>query len=317
MIIQTKKVRKMEKTNLLALVVTLTVGIILAGSMLMPVLENTTATNATITNNGLYRMSEISDEESWVIAWDSSDSRVVDVNGETVALHPTAGGIALTLLGGSDLMVRYLLMPNDVRIYVQVFSTGNTVYSADSNSGQDMTITYNGSTVVCDNGSGTTLTLSITDKLYAVDPDGDFVMKKSTESAMVKEDSPIIGIGTTELANNVDQRFVITGTLADGFTAEYEPYDTMTMGDITATAPAHNGTYLEVYDFEKLTFTATYDGSDIPVTYSQVLVPYQITAELAQHLDAGSIALLNALPILVIIGLVMAAVGAIYIRNRD
>ena len=302
--------------KLITICITLVVGIILAGSVLMPVLNDATETNGKITNSGFYRMSDISDETEWTIVWDHTDLKNVKVNGETVAMNPVAGGIPMTLIGGNDLLVRYFLQSNGVRVFVQEFNTGSTVYAADSNASQDMTITYSNGNVVCDNGSGTTRTVAITDTLYAVDPNGEFILKKSDETAYVKEDSKIIGLGTTELANNVDQRFVIEGSINDGFTAEYEPYDTMTMGEITDVYTANASVpYLGVYDFDKLTFTATYNDADKDVVYSQIFVPYEITAEKSSHMTTGQIALMGAIPIMVIIALLMVAVGVVARRN--
>ena len=42
-----------------------------------------------------------------------------------------------------------------------------------------------------------------------------------------------------------------------------------------------------------------------------------MTAELANHLTPGQIALLNAIPIMVIVALLMAAVGAVALRRAD
>ena len=53
------------------------------------------------------------------------------------------------------------------------------------------------------------------------------------------------------------------------------------------------------------------------LTYSYFIVPASVTSELTNHLSNGEIAILNALPILIIVALVVMAAGALYLKRDD
>ena len=307
----------MEKTNLLTLVVTLTVGIILAGSLLMPILDDTTTTQKTLTNSGYFRMSDVSDAtEDYVITWDYTEPTKLGINDETFTFDDASlPALSSRSIVFSDSFLARLYNNGggtySLQIWITSYDTGVSTTALTS-----ATITISSESMIWVTSSDTTKTYSYTGYIYAIDPNGDMIMKSATDSAYVLSDSPIVGAGVSFVGGSANYVFHVDGT--------YDNMDvtcgsnTITIDDIE-THYTQDSTYVDVYKFNSITFQTTYsgDGSIKDQTYNYVAVPYQVTAELSQHLNAGEIALLNALPILVIIGLVMAGVGAIFIRNRD
>ena len=311
----------MEKTNLLTLVVTLTVGIILAGSLLMPVITDATTTEKTFENLGYFNMSEISDNTDVTITWDHTKPTVFTINDSDYDITVPSGQL-VSILGTDSMIVRYVSSYDGTQNRVQAYSAQGFVQASVANA-KDMTIEISNNTVVV-TVDDTVKTVNITEG-YHIDPNGTWVMKKANESAYIhKTDSVMIFAGITNMGAGLgDVGVYATGTINDGMDIGAVPTSstppTATFGDVTFNYTAISG-YTDLVSLSNCTFDITLPGTpDTTVTasYSYFIVPVNVTAELTQHLDAGEIALLNALPVLVIIGLVLAGVGAIFIRNRD
>lgn len=284
----------MEKTNLLTLVVTLTVGIILAGSLLMPVLNDATTTEKTFANSGYYYMTDTSEH---TYEFDGSKWTVDDVS-----LNHTLAGV--NVVATDTFFIRDV---GQVRGAYNI--SGITSCELTFNNG-----TVTGTYTTTGDPQAVNWTYS---EFYGATPTKDaYILSKNTNTpiAYINGDSEVYGYGTTSLggAQNI---FQVTGNLDDGATVVC-PNSSVTVSNISFNATPVEG-YIDLYTYESVTFTATLSGTDYAVTYNIVVLPSEVTAELAQHLDAGEIALINALPVIVIIGLVLAGVGAIFVRNRD
>ena len=289
----------MEKKNLLTLVITLTVGIILAGSLLVPVITDATTTHKTFENIGFYYMeSPIPDDTT--IAYEFSDSEWT-INGETL---PNLGIPSANLIVTDELIVRTAGATGQIRGSTsQTFISGTftvtsegITYSYVATNNQELTGTWTYSYVYC-----------------AVFDKADYIMTSNTATTnYMLADSPILGFGVTKV-DSYDV-FHITGDM-DAVEVTCENPDVV-ISNVQINKTAISG-YKNLYDFDSITFTATDGETSIDAVYNVVIIPSEITAELTNHLDGGSVAILSALPVIVIVGLVLAAVGAIFIRNRD
>lgn len=300
--------------KLITIVITLVVGIILAGSVLMPVLNDATKTTKTFTNEGLYRMAalESTDSADIEIKWEYTNPNQITVGDSAVAL-PTSG--FATVVCGENWLVRYIAATG---VSVQLFDGTTPGYIASVSGTNDMTITASSGSVTFDNGSGTEVTSTYTTMYYA-DNNGEYTMIKANEKTVyLNDDSKIIGAGRTDnVFGTSSLTATFAGTIADGIAIT--PIGSVpsgyTVGDITVSDSAVNG-YINLYDFDKFEFVVTAaDSSTVTVTYTQVIVPYQVTAELSEHLTSGQIALLSAIPVLVIVALLVVAVGVVARRN--
>lgn len=300
----------MEKTNLLTLVVTLTLGIILAGSLLMPVISDATETERTFTNDGLIRMDKVDTDYSASIFWDHTDPTVITVNDETYEL-PQNLPIALTVGGTEEFFIRY----NTDAVYI--FQNNSTMAASVTN-GTDLTVTIANGEITSTDGTYT-ITFTYSDSLFIVSDKGKYVMKNTSEAAYVKGDSDIHAYGRTYLTGTINTacNFAIDGTITDGFTIEgWGTTSTITATEYTVTSEVVAG-YVDLHKFTKIDFTASDGTNTATATYGQVIVPYEVTAELTNHLNSGEIAIMNALPIMIIVALVVMAAGALYLKRDD
>lgn len=289
----------MEKTNLLTLVVTLTVGIILAGSLLMPVISDATKTEQTFTNVGLYYM-EVEPEDS------NEYNYVFD------GTKWTLDGDALTTYSGYNVIVTdTLLIRGNGQVRGAQFTNMSTA---------DLTVTNNaitGSyTVSSDPSTPIAVNWSFTKFYGETTGVADYFMSDPAHNTTYVTSTTVIeGFGVTDVGTS-HPAIELHGSIEGGVTVSVgEGFE---ISDVEINYAPVDG-YVDLYSWESVTFTLTKisTSESVNATYSVVVIPTEITAELSQHLDAGEIALINALPVIVIIGLVLAAVGAIFIRNRD
>lgn len=312
----------MEKTNLLTLVVTLTVGIILAGSLLMPVISDATETERTFQNEEyFFTMDKIDDTAEHTILWTLDTYEKITVDG--VDITPTWD--SATIVAEEDNLIRCSKNPGGDGYYLNFVGTDRPVglgYITD----KSVSITISNGTISFTNVSSTDVSTTVTSSYtsaYIINPEDtgayQYVMKTPTAKSYVLGDSEVYGIGYSSFGGAWQNIFVISGSIDDGIDATLVSTTLegdVTVSDTTVTSTAVTG-YKDLYQFEKVQFTATYGGIDYALTYSYIIVPASVTAELAEHLNAGEIALMNALPVIVIIGLVLAGVGAIFVKNRD
>lgn len=305
----------MEKMNALTLIITLVVGVILTGALLGPVISDATKTEVTYTNEGYYRMAEIGDE-SISIVWDHTEPKQITVNDEVVDLIKVPTNKVVTIAVTDETIIRYA--PVTSNTLIQVYSSAG-YYGAGVNDGTDMTITIGEGTLTADNGSGTTVTKTITSGYYASN-NGKWIMKTDGETAFIhKDDSVVVLAGNTNVGD-VTIGVYANGTINDGLSFETFPVDgeahVVTYGDVTFNYTDVTG-YIDLVKLSNCQFDITCDDTTATATYSYFLVPYEVTAELSQHLTPGQISLVGAIPVMVIVALLMAAVGAIALRRAD
>ena len=309
------------KTNILTLVITLVVGVILTGALLGPVIDDTTATTATFTNEGYLRMSSISatDETSYNVTWDVSTPNVINVNGETVNIDTTNAPGEISVLFDEDWVLRANLTNGSITSITYIPNNG-----IGFNATNTLSCTLNQGTMSVTDGSTTkTEDYSI---VYVPDNEGAFIMKTSDGTAYIHEDSELIGFGlsTVRYGTGTGQRGITyNGSIANGVepTIWRPPADTTgTISNVQINATEITE-YIDAYKLTNITMDFHYSGetgeADTTLTYSYFLVPAEITCELSQHLNDGEISLMKAIPIMVIVALLMLAVGAIALRRAD
>lgn len=294
---------------------TLVVGVILAGALLMPVINDTTATERTFKNLGYYSLdvAKADPADTITIEFDHTKPLVLTVNGEEISMPKQI----VTFVGSNDIMVRYFYN-NDTRVSVHAYigSTNNGVY-ADSWNDQDMTITISEGTVTASNGS-TTRQSTPTSDIYCISAEsGEYVMKPYDQTAKLKGDSKFIAIGRTAV-NSSNVCLYAEGTITEGvpnIDVFYKSAETTT-ANVEINATPVTG-YVNLYTFDNFTFDLTQGEDTVVATYSAIIIPAEVTAELSQHLNNGEIALINTIPVMVIVALLMVAIGAIALRRAD
>lgn len=300
----------MELKNLTQIVIGVVVGALLLVSIVIPVINTTTTTERTFTNNGLYHMNLYDTEADFTATWDYTDPNVITIGDEEIDLPLTATYL-MTLSGNEDMFVRYGLFTTD-NYGIQVYVGESNVMTASQSTTTNMTITVSGGSITFDNGT-TPVTQSYSDSIFFISDDtGKYVMKASTDTAYMHEDSTFYGIGRTQLNNQ--RNVYLEGNIEDGFDVTiYAAGYTTSNETVNATA---NTKYIDLYELTGVTFTATYGGNDFNASFSQIIVPASVTSELAVHSDSNTISLLSFIPLLLAIALIVG-VTALFVSRRE
>ena len=109
--------------------------------------------------------------------------------------------------------------------------------------------------------------------------------------------------------------FHFEGTYDDGITITSANTDA-TYSNITWNITPMDG-YVDLYKLTSIEFDITYNDTVTHATYSYFAVPTEVTAELAVHPDAATLSMLSVIPIVVMIGIVLAVVGVAIVGRND
>lgn len=285
-------------------IISTVVCVILAASILIPIVSDATATEKTVTNDGYFDLIKLdaSDAGEHTISWASSNGKIITVDG--VAIDVTTWGLGSyqqvsCFVTESDLF--RLGVPGSPGALQWIQVRGATIAYAQANTSFEATIGSGNVSITMDGGAARTLTYT---EAYLLAPTGDYVMKKSDESAYLLADSEIYGLGYTTLTGG-NAVFKVAGTVED-MTVE----SVTTVVSISDIVVDYQDTdeYEDLYLFDKVTFVATIDDAATDCTYSYVIVPKEVTGQLTEHLGDAERAILGILPVLVIIGIVLGVV---------
>jgi len=294
----------MEKMNALTLIITLVVGVILTGALLGPVINDATTTEHKIINTGAYNLTD--NDDDYTISYDPTGKFVI---GDKEIPFNTLPADAITIASAKDMLLRFQNWAAQ-SYNLWLFIDGKSpLVIASSSSPSAVEVTFDDGALT----TNTTIeeTYTSDDSVRIFNPDGKYTMTIYNQPATVLKDTTVIvGNGTTQV-NAWTNRFYIEGTAED---IEVTPATGITVSNVTVNTTAIS-TYKDAVKLDSVTFTATDGDNTVNATYNRVIVPIEIDAELSQHLTPGQIALLGAIPVLVIVALLVVAVGVVARRN--
>lgn len=277
------------KTNILTLAITLTLGIILAGSLLMPVIADASTDEHTGTNPYKLRMSEIG-EETITLTYDADTEKPL-YNGELTNFTDSSGSAVnaaivsdtfVIVTTGSLWYYYFIYEGSDVQIY-SIATGATTAVATIGNGSMNLYIS-----------ESTSYDLPYT-FCYIPDNNGDHVVCEQSTYGLFKTSDDI-----TVFKGNRTDHGVATGTV-DTLTTDFHATD--------GTADTDTYTFNVVYDTETVGLT---DLCKTPNDSYRYILPYEY--HYLQDNDYST--LYSAIPVLVIVGLVLAATSVI-IARRD
>lgn len=294
------------KTNVLTLIITLVVGVILAGALLMPVINDATKTDETFTNVGNY----VEDAaETYVITWDGTDLKVND----SVVTLPESGQTPIVSLDGFAILYK-----NNANIVTTAL--GYTVCTSVEFTAEEGTLS--GSYVA--GGNTNTVNVSYTDIQVLV---SEKTTSTYSNAPKVKEGDAISMNGVYTFNDSAGSshplRWSFTGTVGgdcevvtiSGVASQYE------FSNAKINYVAVDG-FEGLYTIESISFDVAYTHPTTPgvtanftITNTNMIGPAETTAELTDHLTTGQIALISAIPIMVIVALLLGAVS--FVTRRE
>lgn len=296
----------MDAKTIAVSVVSIAIACLFAVALLIPVIADSTVDEDTLVNEGLYYMSYVPENDSHQLVFTPSVGWTFD--GETFGDVPND----CTIIGTDDLVIR-----GDGR--------ARGIYSSTGTSAIDLTVT---DTTLTGTFGTQTVDFSYDKIIIAVPEKSDLVMKAGTTNAYVLGDSSIEAYGYTSIqyAENGNNNVVIhiDGNVDDGFTITASPSGNLTIDyavDNITTDATLDSSYIGLYKISTIEFdiivTNSDDNADYTThcTYNRIIVPSGVTAERSIHPDANTSAILNLIPLLVIVGIILGTVGFIALRK--
>lgn len=302
----------MEIGKLPMAIVGITIAVIVCAVVLIPVVQESTTAYDTFTNEGYFAVDKITSTDEYSAKWDHTQPAKFTVNDNTFDIIQSSELTVtnLSIVLGEEFFLRYF--PSDKR--VALYYDGVGIIDAQVSDSSDMTLVYDGTTLtVTSTASPSTPRVITTDEFYTVNDKGDYTMKSATVDSWMNSDSLIVGCGRTSIIGD------IVGTYVYGSIDDIQV--SIWRGSVTASDIVVNKTndtsHIDLYKFSSVDFTVTNESEQSgSISYSYVVVPAQVTAERSVHPDATTTQLINVIPILVIIGIVMLAVGTMIYYRR-
>lgn len=291
----------MENKNILNIVIVLTVGVILAGSLLMPVISDATTTERTYTNEGVYYMTD--DPTDYVLEFRGTDQQII-VNDELVTTFADLPNSAWTLISTPEYLIRMQGPSSNYACWItSITGTNNYIGSTTTESA---TVILTDSTITI--GSSV---FDYTGEFRGIAKTGNYVMTPTGGFVVSDTDTIIIGNGATTVTHWYDA-FYIIGTVDD---IQVSTSDSITVSNVTVHANEIMGFNGSIVN--DISFVATDGTTTVDATYNRVIVPAEVTIDKTVKLTPGEIALINTIPVMVIVALLMVAVGGLYLRRND
>lgn len=300
------------KANLLTLVITLTVGVILTASLLMPVLGTYSDDTVTFTNEGTPFAVADEGDHTLIIAQDHT----ITYDGKDVPYPDVNHSGQVILMYGSDWILRMAQSnPTATASFSLAGPTDVFDYLGDSTTG-DLTVTISGTDVSCSLGSTTKTRENMT---YTICDKGQYVLSMNPH---IVEDTPII----YGLRNNLNEASADVFEIVSGTISTLEA--TMARAVISTATPSTGSTSStfevttsevrgELLSLDLVTQTVSFwNSSTGTIAFDCAIVPEIIEyANPDQMKDVAGI--LSAIPVLVITALVLGATGFIFISRRN
>ena len=293
-------------TKIIGISIAAVIGIIVLGSVLMPILDDATETEKKFVNEGRYYVTtEIEDDVSITMNYDiETDVRSWYIDGEllTYADYP------------SD--IEYIRTPTVAGTDNYVFRTDGRTRGINNSTGStDYSLTVTNEHIT----SGTKV--GNAPLFVASTEQTDNVMRNNpTQPGYVHGDSEIIGCGYTLVSVgpdiNINAVISFKGSVNDGveitvFDANY----TFTVDNVKVNATPVDG-FVDLYDFTSVTFDVVSTNDAVTsCTYSMVVLPAEVTAEKAVHFTNNQNTLLMVIPMLIIVAILIGVV-ALVVRSK-
>ena len=288
----------MEKTNLLTLVITLTVGIILAGSLLMPVIANAQegvgpTTTFTNTGYGQVYVTEVTEDTTLVY-----DGTTLTINATDIATFGSRCSFT------ADTAFMYHGSSGS-----KIFAWTGTSYENPSFTEYTATIDVDDKTITVVgmvDSVETTIECPYT-WCYVTAAAGDYL---SIDSNFAR-DYYIRSIDDVKSVEYNNSGFVFS---SNGAVLEVNGTE---QGTVNYTVQDVSGYNIQTIHVEKTIANSglsyTYNDNNYSVHWT--IVPYKVTGNELQDLPARE--LLSVIPILIVVALVVGATGAVFVKRED
>ena len=305
------------ENRLVAGIVAAAIAVIVLAGVLMPALNEATTINDTFTNEGYYYMNVADPNDEIIISFDHTKPRIVTVDGMDVTMPKNN----VTFIASDLAMVRYFYI-SDTSASIHLYTTYPNGLYVDSYNNQDMTVQVTNGVITgtkyAPDVDPVIRTVTPTSDIYTITSDkAPYVMKKYDAPVKMNSESEFIVCGFTTIATSNSVALYAEGSIDDGITDMifFREIATTTYDNVVIDySPIDD--HLDLYNLDKFTFDIEQGVITYNATYSAFIVPAEVTAERAVHLDQAMNTILSVIPILIIVAVLLGVVAAFILRRE-
>ena len=309
----------MNMKPIVAVAIALTVGIVTFAGVLIPAIENGVATEDTYTNTGIFNAKSLTETSETTLSFDHTKPDILTVDGVDIDMSDTVSPYSqVTVIFTNDWFARYILGNQAISVYKCGTNSANAIGGGSVSSGNDLSISISNGSATITFGD-TTLTYDVSGDGVILSPTkGDYVIKKASDTAYVNSDSIVYGAGRTDRAlgqSSTSFNAILKASIDDGVTAiAYSPQ--YVFSETESVRYSEVGSHEDLYQLTGFTFNLTAQDVEYPINYNQIFVPTEVTAERTVHADASTILLFQTIPVFIVLGMIVAVVGVLYMKTR-
>lgn len=294
------------------LIIGAVIAVVLFAALLVPVIDSATATEDTYHNDGLFSAVPLDENSSHTLTFDYATPNVLTIDGEDMDMSFSSPYSSATVIFSNDWFMRFV--PNTgVVLYKCGTSSSQAIKGATASSEISVTVTIASGSASFVYSDETTITYDVAGDGLIITPDeGTYVMKTASSTAFVNGNSIVYGVGRTDRAlgtSGTSFNVISMASVDEGVTPLYYSPQYV-WGNDNSVAYTTSATHEDLYSLSGFTFNLVTDGDggpvNHPVTYNQIFVPYEVTAERTAHLTAAELSLVGIIPILVLAGVLVA-----------
>lgn len=285
------------------------VSLVVLAAVLMPILDYTTATSDTYTNDGYFYVDSVEDDDSITYVFQDG---ALTIDGDPVSL-PTGSQYpdGLTILYTEHICIRY----DEGLMKVRGVANHNCFYLNITATNGSITGEYQWTT-----GDPASITWSYTEFVGMADEKTSRVMGTSSPH-YINSDSYLETTGLTKFTNmNAYYVVHIAGSMDDGMTVKIynqgsgAEITTVTVSDAQINTTAVEG-HDDLYLVSSITFTASDGTYTDNATYTIYTLPAEVTADRSDPIPSNQAQLLMVIPIMIIVAILLGVV-ALIIRSK-
>lgn len=306
----------MEIKKFLTVAIVASVVALIFGAIL-PVFADTSASEDTLTNKGFMDAKYLNENTESVITWEYTNPTILNIDGTEVNISEIPSTYsAITITFSNDWFIR-AVKDTGLILYKTGTSSASAIEGATVTSEKNFSMEISSGIANIIIGENTyNYAISGDGLIVTTDNDAPYTIKKSTDIAYLNGDSVVYGVGRTDRALNVSGssfNAIFKATVDDGVTPiSYSPQWTVTDSSVTYT---ENSNYKDLYNMTAFNVSLMATENSGTVTYNQIFVPSEVTAERSVHMDGTLSALFNLLPLLIGFGLVIGVAGIVISRR--
>lgn len=299
----------------IGLMVGLTVGVLMVSGFLWPIVADATATESTFENEGLFNAVSLDSASSHTVSFDYTAPNKLIVDSVEVDMSGIESPYSsATVVFSDDWFVRFV-PDTGVILYKCGTSSASAIKGATASSQISFNLAISEGTATFTYSDETTYTYNVDGAGLIISPNkGDYVLKASNDTAFVSDTSIVYGVGRTDRAlgtGGTSFNAMVKASVNDGVEAiAYSPQ--YTWNDNRTVNTEEVAGYEDLYSITSFSFNLVdTNEEEHPITYNQIFVPAEVTAEKSWHLDTMQIAMIGVIGTLGAIVLIAAAAGSI------